>query len=362
MKTKHIVHISLGTNVGGMEKLLVEFARFADRSKFDLTFISLQEPGQVAAEIESLHWPVISLSKTPGLKLSVIAKLAKLLRTRKPTVVHTHNAAGQAYGVTAAKFARVPRVIHTRHGQCSTSTARQKMMYRSLSHWIERIVSVSNDGQQLTIRDGIAPEKAVTIHNGVDLRRFPQVRNRPIGRAIVVARLSPEKDIASLIQAMKIATEQTKPNEIPFTLDIVGDGQQRQSLEALTRSLMLQDAIRFCGESDRVSDQLASASMSVLPSLTEGISLTLLEAMATGLPVVACSVGGNPEVVSDQETGILVPPGDPQALAEAMLRLHRDPALAERYGDAGRLRAEKMFCVRKMVRAYESLYSGKEAA
>ena len=379
MSTQRVVHVSLGTHVGGMEKLLVEFARFTDRSQFDLTFVSLQQRGDLASQIESYDCPVIAMNKTEGLKPALVARLAKTLRRIQPDVVHTHNTAAYVYGVAAAAIARVPRIIHTRHGQRFDSSRRQTMLFRGLSRWVERVVSVSSDGRQLTIDEGISPTKASTICNGVDLTRFPFVQNRPRGRAVVVARLSPEKDIVSLIRAMGILQEtygrlSEQPRALvadrndnavsfasPWCLDIVGDGSERSSLESISRSLGLENVVEFHGMRDDVPTVLATASLFVLPSVTEGISLTLLEAMATGLPVVACDVGGNPEVVAHEETGILVPPQDPPALAEAMRTLQEDVTVAQQYGDAGRARVETKFCVRKMVRAYETLYSNKAA-
>ena len=363
MTLQRIVHISLGTHVGGMEKLLVEFARFTDRSQYELTFISLQQRGDLAAQIESHDCSVIAMDKAEGLKPALVARLAKTLRRIKPDVVHTHNTAGYVYGVAAAAMARVPRIIHTRHGQRFDSSRRQTLLFRGLSRWVDHVVSVSMDGRQLTIEEGITSQKASTIGNGVDLTRFNFVQNRPTGqpakRAVVVARLSPEKDIASLIRAMGIL--QSHDHLSKLHLDIVGDGAERSSLESLSQSLELGDVIRFHGMRDDVSSVLATASLFVLPSITEGISLTLLEAMATGLPVVACDVGGNPEVVAHKETGILVPPSDPQAMADAMLWLHQNETLACQYGSAGRERVEQKFCIRKMVRAYETLYSNKAA-
>ncbi len=357
MTAQHVVHISLGTHVGGMEKLLVEFARFADRSRYELTFVSLQPRGDLASEIESHRWPVIAMDKADGLKPRLVAQLAKTFLRIKPDVVHTHNTAAYVYGVAAARIARVPRIIHTRHGQRFDCSRRQTTLFRGLSRWVDRVVSVSNDGARLTIKEGISAAKTATIFNGVDLDRFTLVDNRPRGRAVVVARLSPEKDIASLIQAIHVA----KLRHCRLALDVIGDGSERQRLETLTQSLQLCDQIRFHGIRDDIPAVLAQASMFVLPSVTEGISLTLLEAMATGLPVVACDVGGNPEVVADGQTGILVPPRDPAAIAEAIQRLNDDPQLVRRLGNQGRARVEAKFCVRKMVHAYENLYSAEAA-
>jgi sugar transferase (PEP-CTERM/EpsH1 system associated) len=354
---RSVVHVSLGTHVGGMEKLLVEFARFSDRSRFELAFLSLQQRGKLADDIERLQWPVVAFDKQAGIRPNLVLQLARQMRQMRADVVHTHNTAGFVYGVPAAALARVPRIIHTRHGQRFEASHRQTRLFRWLSRFVHRVVSVSEDGRQLTIGEGVLAERACTIRNGVDISRFDFVGANPLGRTVVVARLSPEKDVATLIRAVGIVNEMIGSRGRLLELDIVGDGTERATLQTLAQSLGLSNVIRFHGLRNDIPEVLAGASMFVLPSLTEGISLTLLEAMARGLPVVACRVGGNPEVVIDGSTGLLVPAGQPQSLASAMLRLHRDPGLAEQFGRRGRQRVEQEFCVQEMIRQYERLYA-----
>jgi glycosyltransferase involved in cell wall biosynthesis len=142
----------------------------------------------------------------------------------------------------------------------------------------------------------------------------------------------------------------------PFRLEIAGDGPSRPMLEALAKELNLEDRARFLGRVDDVPALLGRASMLVLPSRMEGISLTLLEAMARGLPCVATRVGGNPEVVIDGETGLLVPSENPEALASAIQALGNDPERAAAFGQAGRARAERHFDIRRTVAIYEAIY------
>lgn len=357
VRRSRIVHLSLGTDVGGMERLLVQFARYADRQRFDLVFVSLRERGKLAAEIEQLQWPVYALGKRPGLRLGLIIQLARRLRQLRPDVVQTHNTAALMYGATAAFLARVPSLIHTRHGQRFGASRRETFAFRNLSRLACRVVSVSDDGRQLCIAEGVSAARACTIRNGVDTEQFSYSGPKPAGPAVVVARLSAEKDVATLIRAMEHLSRKLEPAQQPLTLKIVGDGVMRPQLESLARSLELGGTVQFLGERDDVPSLLAEASMFVLPSLTEGISLTLLEAMARGLPVVATNVGGNPEVVVDGESGFLVPAQDADALARAMMRIHLDQDLAANMGLSGRRRIEAGFSVKRMVRDYERIYT-----
>jgi sugar transferase (PEP-CTERM/EpsH1 system associated) len=351
-KKLRAVHVSFSLNVGGMEKLLTEFARHLDREAFDQHFVSLERGGQVADELESAGQKVSSLDKRPGLRPATLVRLAKLLRRLQPDIVHTHNTAAFFYAVPAARLARVPAVVHTRHGQRNLATKRQNRAFRFLSRFVDCMVCVSEDGRRLSIKEGIDPRKTRTIWNGIDLARFSYSGPTPNGPAIIVARLVPEKDVETLVRATAIVAQE-RPD---FRLNIVGDGACKPSLEELAAQLGLSDCIRFLGEMHSIAELLARASVFILPSLTEGISLTLLEAMATGVPVVATNVGGNPEVVVDGETGLLVQPGSPALLANAMARVLSEPELARQMGVAGRRRVEEHFDVCRMLREYEALY------
>ena len=156
------------------------------------------------------------------------------------------------------------------------------------------------------------------------------------------------------------ATALVAREEPAFRLDVAGDGVCLSDLKALAHELGVGERARFLGRVHDVPALLARASLMVLPSLMEGISLTLLEGMAQGLPIVATRVGGNPEVVVEGETGLLVPPRAPDELAAAILRIHRDPALGQRLGAAGRSRVETVFDARRMVADYENIYKNKE--
>lgn len=348
-----VAHVSLGLNVGGMEKLLVEFARHADRERFDLHFVAIQSRGKLADDVEACGWKATCLEKPAGLRPLYVLELARQLRKRRIDLIHTHNTAAYLYGVPAAQLARVRAVIHTRHGQRFGAPARETRTFRLLSRYVDRVVCVSEDSRRLSAGEGIAEEKTCTIWNGIDIERFQYTGSTTAGPAVLVARLSPEKDIACLIRAVQLVIR-THPS---FRLEIAGDGQCRPSLQALVSEFGLEQSVRFLGEVRDVPRILQRASMFVLPSLTEGISLTVLEAMASGLPVVATHVGGNPEVVVAGETGLLVPPGSPQELAGAIEELHSDPDRAHKMGFAGRQRVETKFDVRRMVAEYEVLYS-----
>ncbi len=353
-----IAHIAPGLDVGGLEKLLVDFARYTDPKRFALRFVSLGSRGTLAGDIEACGWPVTALERPEGLHPRLVLSLAWLLRRWRIDVVHTHDDRAHIYGASAGRLAAVKRVIHTRHhGEDPAVTRRQALLIRFVTTLTDHLVCVSRDGARLAACRGIRPPRLCALWNGIDTTRFQAGRTCRDGPVITVARINPVKDIETLIRAMALAAACSPA----IRLEVAGDGPSMPGVQKLIGELGLTERVRLLGEVHDVPKVLGRAGLFVLPSLTEGISLTILEAMASGLPVVATRVGGNPEVVEEGKTGLLVPPGDPQALAGAMLRLWNDPALRLQFGQAGRLRVEEHFDIRGTVAKYEKLYEGKRA-
>jgi glycosyltransferase involved in cell wall biosynthesis len=220
----------------------------------------------------------------------------------------------------------------------------------------DAVIPVSEDAADVARRvERVPARKVQVIRNGIDLTGFPAANRKALegdGRAISVGRLHAVKDQATLLRATRRIVD-VRPE---FRLALVGDGPERQGLEQLRRELALEESVRLAGERNDVGERLSQSDLFMLSSLSEGVSLTLLEAMAAGLPVIATDVGGNREVVAHGETGFLVPPGSPEAIASAALSLIDDPARALAMGRAGRKRIEQIFDLGIVVRRYEALY------
>ena len=347
-----VAHVVLQLDIGGMEKLLVDFARHADRRRFDLRFLSLSGRGALAEEIEASAWPVTALNEPPGLRPTLVWRLASLFRRWKVDVVHTHNTKPLLYAGPAARLARIPTVLHTCHGQQSGASLRRTTLFVLACRSADRVICVSQAAAALRAREGVPPRHIRAIWNGIDLARFLYCGPQPGGPTALVARLTPEKDVGTLLRATSLVVQR----DPSFRLEIAGDGECGPALRQLTTELKLERHVRFLGTVRDVAPLLGRARLFVLPSLTEGISLSLLEAMAHGLPVIATRVGGNAEVIRPDETGLLVPPRAPAELADAILRVVTDPDLGRRLGLAGRRRVEEHFNVRTMVARYEALY------
>jgi glycosyltransferase involved in cell wall biosynthesis len=357
-RRRRVAHITLGLDTGGQEKLLVDFARHAERRRFDLFFLSLTTRGRLAAEIEAQGWPVVALEEPPGFRPAIAWHLLPWLRRWRIDVVHTHDSKPLIYGGPATYLAGVKRWVHTRHfARLPTISRRQTILMTLTARLADAFVCVSEDSARTAIQEGLPPQRVRTLHNGIDINRFPFHGPNRHGPAVIVARLSAEKDIATLLRATALVVAQAPV----FRLQIAGDGLCRDELLQLVSQLDLGKHVEFLGEVQDVAALLRQASFFVLSSRTEGISLTLLEAMSSGLPVVATRVGGNAEVVGDGETGMLTPAGDAEALARAMLDRIVDFEGNQRMGLAGRRRVERHFEVRRMVAGYEALYAAPSA-
>jgi glycosyltransferase involved in cell wall biosynthesis len=353
-----VAHATLGLDVGGQEKLLVEFARHGDHARFALTFVSLTGRGKLSDTLEALGCRVIAMEEPPGLRPGMIWRLRHLFRRERFDVIHTHDDKPLLYAGPAGWLAGVPRRVHTHHHGCIPQMGgRQRRLVAWASRLVNPFVCVSQDAARYAAEQGISASKLRVFWNGIDLARFAYRGPQPEGPAVTVARLSPEKDVRNLLGAARQVID-VMPG---FRLEIAGDGPCRTELMELADELHLGEHVRFLGEVGDVSALLGRASLFVLPSQSEGISLTILEAMARGLPVVATRVGGTPEVVEDGETGLLVAARDSAALAHGILQLAGNPQEARRMGLAARQRAEMHFDVRKMVAQYEALYDPTEA-
>jgi glycosyltransferase involved in cell wall biosynthesis len=243
--------------------------------------------------------------------------------------------------------------VNTQHGRGCGGGWKGLWQFRLANRLTDRVVGVSEDATKLCqSQDRWSAGRMQCIWNGIDVDRFRYAGPSSQPVAISVGRLSPEKDFPTLLRAARIVSGQ-HPR---FRLKIVGDGAERPRLEQLARELDLQGHVEFLGERKDIPDLLRTAGFYVSSSKTEGISLTLLEAMAVGLPIVATRVGGNPEIVVEGLTGKLAPPLNPDALAAAMHVMLSDRDRWPAMGQAARARIEESFNVRHMVSRYEALY------
>lgn len=361
----HVVHVVHSLAVGGLETGVVNLVT-APGAAVRHSIVCLTTTGPLASRLGP-DVPVTAIGKGRGHDPVAFARLVRLLRRLRPDVVHSRNWA-TFDAVVAARLAGVGAVVHGEHGRDISDPdglhARRNRIRRLCAPLVSRFVAVSHDLRAwLVERVRVPAGKVVHICNGVDTERFapgPDAGQRAAlgvepDQLVVgtVARLDPVKDQATLIQAFAL-TLREHPRA---ALVIVGDGPCRDDLQRLAASLGLAARVRFLGERHDVPALLRTMDVFVLPSIAEGISNTVLEAMASGLPIVATRVGGNRELVEEGVHGFLVPKQNPGALAAALGTYLDDGSLRTLHAKSSRQRAVDAFNLDGMRRAYHDLYA-----
>lgn len=359
-----VLHIITNLGVGGAERLVVSAVRGLPRDRFESSICCLTDRGALAAEAEASGVIVRCVGAFPGVSNPLaFLRLARMIRSIRPTIVHTHLQSPNLYGRLAARLAGVPLVVATEHNVYQSKAARYITVERALARRTDALVAVSTEVQRFLGRQiGVAASTIHVIRNGVatptpsadgvaKIRRLIESKSAPLCIA-TVASLTPKKGHRFLIQALARLHERGNRLVALFA----GDGDERRNLEALADSLGIRDSIHFLGLVPNPGDVLAVADIVVLPSLVEGLPLALLEAMRAGKPVVATSVGGVPEAIASGANGVLVAPGDEVALADAIDDLARSPERRAELGVRARDTAEREFTDHAYVHALAGLY------
>jgi glycosyltransferase involved in cell wall biosynthesis len=350
---------------------LGQLAAGLDRRRIQADVICLLEGGPVAEELRERGVPVevLGLGRLYAPRgLAGVARLARHLRRSGPDVLHTYLVSSNVFGTLAGRLGGVAAVVTSRRDTGFSRNWRLRLLEeRVINPRVDRVVAVSPTIAESTRRErGLCADRVLTIENGVDLAALEpalQLRDEtrrewglaPEDRAVgTIGHLSPIKGHADFLHAAALVAAADRRARF----FVVGDGILRPSLEALARTLGIADRVVFTGAREDVPRLLAMLDVFVLPSHAEGMSNALLEAMALGRPVVATAVGGNPDVVRDGATGLLVPPRQPRALAAALAELLVEPARAAALGTAARCWVRQEASLERMLRRYEALYLG----
>lgn len=366
-----VAHILYRLDIGGLENGLVNLINTIPADRYRHAVISLTECTDFRFRIRRQDVQYYALHKRPGKDFGVYLQLWRLLRRLRPQIVHTRNLSVLDCLLPAA-LAGVRYRIHGEHGRdmidIDGSHWKYNMLRRAIRPLVHRYIPLSRDLENwLQHRIGVTPEKISRIYNGVDTRLFqpapareplPDTNFAPPGTTVIgtVGRMQSVKDQLTLVCAFLHLLKTVPGAREKLRLALVGDGPLRAQAAAMLAAEDASALAWLAGSRDDVPRLLRGLDVFVLPSLAEGISNTILEAMACGLPVVATRVGGNPELVTEGETGMLVPAADPVALAGALGHYLRDPSLARRHGRAGRERVEREFSLHAMVQRYLAVY------
>jgi glycosyltransferase involved in cell wall biosynthesis len=359
---KNVLHLTETSDTGGAENMIISLVENLDQSRYR-SVVCLLRDGWLNAQLQRRGIETIVIPQPRSVDFLWLYRAYRVLKDRSIHVMHSHEFAMNAYGSLLSAISGIPIVatVHGKNYYCEKW--RRRAAYRFAARH-SSMVAVSDDLRQfLSQRVGIPLGNIRVVHNGIDLKRYAAhegdnavraelgigVDQRVIG---TVGNLFAVKGQTYLLKACK-----TVAGEFPtFVLLIAGEGEQMDSLRKEASDLGIARNVRFLGFRNDVPSLLQAMDVFVLPSLSEGLPLSILEALALKKPVVATNVGGVSEIIEDGINGYFVPPKSPEALAHRILMLLHGPGVAARIGEAGRKRVEDAFALERMVREYESLY------
>ena len=349
-----IVHIIGALVYGGAERLLLDICRKIDKTQFDISVIVLRQNNDLAKQFEDAGIPVTIFEKKGKLDFGVIERLADYLRLQKPDIVHTHLFAGEFWGFMACHQAKIKNVICTKHGIVKEDFLRDYLIKKA-TRKMKRVIAISQAVQDYVLLEmKVGVKKISVIYNGIDTDKFYGL-SRPIlsGETLslgCVGRLSKEKGQKHLIRACRFLKA---PD---WKLYLVGDGPMREELEQLSKSLGLEANIVFCGSQADVRPYLDKMDIFVLPSISEGLSLAVLEAASAAKLIIASNVGGLPEIITDKETGLLFTPKNIEQLVSHINWAYEHKEQAQKMALALQQQVMQKFDIDKTIKQYEDLY------
>ena len=349
-----ITHIIGRLCYGGAEKLLLDICRKIDKERFRVEVLVLQDDNPLADQFGEAGIKVTFFHKRGKFDFDLVKRVAKYLKQTKPDIVHTHLFAADFYGGQAARLAGVKHLISTKHDILSEGFWRDYLGRRARRRF-DRVVAISKATRDFLVEhEGLDYQRVDVIYNGIDMQRFYEEKAHifPNDEIVIgsIGRLSKEKGHKHLIRACRFL------NNKDWRLILVGDGTMKRELVGLTEYLGLENQVKFTGAVNDVRPYLKDMDVFVLPSVSEGLSLVILEAAAAGKMVVATNVGGVPEIIHNKEDGLLFKPKSIEQLVAHLnwINDHRDAAVKM----AKKLQANvvEKFDINKTVGEYEALY------
>lgn len=369
-KSKHrILYVNHSMGIGGIEKMILEFANYFC-SRGHIVSVAVFAPGgSFEKELQNMGVDVYNLEKKEGIDIGLVKRLVSLIKDLSIDIVHTNNYSSWLYVVIASLFCRINRLVHTEHSNVKEEKRRRYLAERFLAYFSNAVVAVSEQVKsKMVSKSGMSDARVRVIPNGIsttDFSRSPE-RRGPIRSELglqdediligTVGRLVPVKDHFTLLEAFA----QVRKRLLNVRLIIVGDGPLKSDLLTLVSKLKLENEVTLSGERRDIPEILSAMDIYVVSSISEGMSLSILEAMSTRLPIVATAVGGNNEVIDDQVNGFLVPAQNSNVLAEHIHKLVVDREQRILMGIKSQERAQKSFDHKIMMQKYASLYGFEE--
>jgi len=358
-----VLHVVLSLNPGGTERLVVALAERLGTST-PTAVCCLDEIGAWGEALRLSGVPVASLDRRQGFHPALGRRIATLARDHRADVIHCHHYSPFVYAALSRAFYGGARLLFTEHGRLADAppSAKRRLANAVLARLPDQVFAVSADLKAHLVREGFRSDRIRVLHNGIDVGPLPTPEDRTAARQALgvgddgclvatVARLDPVKGLGTLVDGFA----RLRASDPRARLVIIGEGPERQALQKQTVERNLQESVRLLGHRDDARRLLAGVDVYVNSSTFEGISLTILEAMAACLPVVATRVGGNPEII-DASCGVLVEAGEAGALAAELAALSGSPGRRLELGSFARQRVERHFSLDRMVREYSLVY------
>lgn len=374
MSKRRILHLITRLPIGGAERMLLGVLRNLDPAQFDSEVCCIQDRGELAAEVEGLGMPlhVLGLMQRNGFDRKIVPALRNLIRTRRIDLVHSHLYHANLYGRLAAWLEGVPAIASV-HNTYNRHKWHRHVINRVLGRASFRVTAGSADVERDILKhDRIDATKLVRLPNCIDLARTESTLSAEEAKGALgfgadelvigtVGRMEEQKGHAVLLDAFGRLLAMPGMPDKPLRLLIVGDGRLKPATEMEAARLGIMHACRFPGSIMNLGDVYRAIDLFVMPSLWEGLSLAMLEAMAAGLPMIATDVGGARDVLGDNAHGLLIPAGDAAALAQAMADLLRDTRRCAELADAGCRHVRINFSIVGLSRQLAGLYSAAPA-
>ena len=355
-KRINILYLITSFDIGGAQRAIARTVKRLDKAKYNIIVSSLKEgDGRIISELQTTNARIVNLGMQFKYDIRVLYKLYSLLRKNRIDLIYAYLFHAIFLSRIIGKLAEIPIILSSERNITDAENYLRLQLNRFTCRYSDKISTVS----QAVYRDyktvvGIPESKLITIYNGIEVDRFiySPFKEKTNNSYVIgcVGRLHPKNGYKYLIEAAHILRDRN------LLYRFIGDGEERTNLEQQVKDRSLQNRVEFCGYRSDIPDQLAMLNIYVQPSLYEGMPNSVLEAMASGLPIIATNVGGNSEVIIDNQTGFLVPSQNPNAIADKIAYIIEHPDVAMQIGQNARAYVKKNFSVENMVRKTNELF------
>lgn len=360
-----ILHVTYDMRIGGTEQVIKNLIQGSDKSIFEMSILCIESPlGPFANELLEQGINISALSRQPGFDTKLITQIRHYIKENKIDIVHCHQYTPYIYGLFGSFFTNA-KVIFTEHGRFypDSSSWKRKLLNPLLNIFTAATTAISAATKQaLSEFENIPTNKIQIVYNGIFGLKDDKDKTKLLSKELAfseqvpcigtIARLDPIKNHSMMLKAFKKALD----TGLTCKLLLVGDGEEMPNIVKLVAALKLEKHVVLTGYEPKPQNHLALMDIYLLPSLSEGTSMTLLEAMSMGKPCIVTHAGGNPEIVLDEITGLVTPNDDENAYAAAIVRLINDVQLQHKFGKAGKERFNQEFSIPNMAIAYKAIY------